>query len=505
MTFAAWRTLVKLAYQGGEPSHASLVRAVTDGARAVLVRDIESDLTLAKSYRESFLQAKIKYAGTRFTDAESSVVTEVKTLMPIDSDTAAALPLVNNAIVAALEELNALSDKWDAYLLQAAIDLQRHVPFYQVRQVTTYLYDSAGVVQHAFASQIALPEGARIQQLTYGLYFPALEQDIEYEAGDRVMSNGRVYEVVTVDGVLTAYEVGAGLTSIDGNSESLGALTFTYYSPAQDWPVRQLDWSNRNRLLTGGFNAGPAYAFPPQADILLLYPALNSKNRFDLEWVGVAEAFGDSDEVLFDRTAAEAAAHYIRMMLYQTEVDDTRQSAASLIFYQKAVRKAIIDTQDRELGSPAQIQPYDYRRRCLAWGSAYVPLAIGTDPENPDEDDMATNGFLAYTNGSGTTTVTPSANNFTGQITFSGSAGARVISIAKTGRVAGDRLTLVCLLPATEGLALDFTNGPGGDSLLAAPRFEDGTYYTDGLTLQATFEFYFDGTDWNYQSSTIPA
>jgi hypothetical protein len=366
-TFAQWRTQVKNAYQGGEPTHTALVQAVKDGARAVMVRDVESDLALAKSYSNSFRESKVRLAGTRMTDDIDAVLVEVKGMMPIDDDTQAAAALLENAITSAYDDINGAAEKWDAYLLQAAIDLQRHVAFYQVRQLTTFLAGGTGVVNQGFVSRVQLPATARIQQLWYGHYYPALEDGVAVVAGDIVISNGKAYTVIT-GGTPTVYEVATGLVSSDGENETLGTMVFTFYAAVPDFPVRKVDWNQRNAMFAGSVGSGAVYTMAPQSDELLLYPALDADHRFDLEWVGVTEDFSDTDDVLFDQPAAEAAAHYIRAMLYTTEMDDARNGAASLALYQRSMRKCVIDNQARDTGSPPSVAPYDWRRRCRAWG-----------------------------------------------------------------------------------------------------------------------------------------
>jgi hypothetical protein len=508
MTFAEWRTLVQSAYQGGEPTQASLLRAVTDGARAVLVRDVESDLQLAKSYRDSARAGMVKMAGTRITTDLAATIVIVKGLMPIDNDTVANLAILENAIEAAFDDVNAMADKWDAYLLQCAIDLQRHVPFFQVRQITTFLEDTAGVTTEGFVSRVALPEGARIQNLTYGHYYALLEPDVELEVDDKVVSNGRVYKVI-VGGTLTSYDIGAGLTSTDGDDETLGDLIFQYYRPERDWPVRQMDWSARNRLAAGEFSGGAAYCFPPQSDELWLYPALNEDHRFDLEWVGVVENFEDDDEVLFDRTAAEAAAQFILWKLSQTETGDLRVAAAALAFYQLEVRKCVVDNNDRDTGSPTQVQPYDYRRCCRAWGNCFPPITV-----NPGSGGMLTNDQITLSNASGTTTIRPTAYNFTAQINFSGDAGDRVVVLSRSGPAGtgptsiprGATITVIAKLPEVEGIVIAFRDLiPAGDLLLPTLTFPDQTYTSDGLTTSATFEFFYNGTSWEFTESSIPS
>lgn len=366
MTFGAWSTLTKVAYQGGEPVTASLMRAIADGARAVLVRDVESDLALAKSYRTSFDEANFSMAGTRITDSLPTVIAAVRALMPIDSDTAAADAILDNAIESAYDRFNGVADRWDALLVEAAIEMQRHVPFFHARQVTTYLEGGAGVTAVGFISRVALPEDARIQQLWYGRYVAELEPDVAYEADDYVTSNGRVYKVIT-GGTLTIYDIGDGLTSTDREDESLGDLVFQYFEAERDWPVRKIDWNQRNVLMAGDFSGGPLYAFPPEQDQIWMFPALDADHRFDLEWVGIAQSYEDSDEVTFDTKAAACAAHFIRSHLLREIMKDQSGSAQAFALFQRDLRGLVVDCEQRDQGAPVSVAPYDWRRRLWGW------------------------------------------------------------------------------------------------------------------------------------------
>lgn len=370
MTFAEWRTLVKIAYQGGEPTSALLMRAVADGARAITVRDVESDLPLAKSYSNSFREWKANLAGTRITDDIATVLVTVRGLMPIDDDTAAIDAILINAITSAYDDINGVADRWDALLVESAVEMQRHVPFFQVRQITTYLDDSDGVTTEGFVSKIPLPDTARVQQLWFGHYYAELTYDVEYAADDIVISNGRAYKVVT-GGTLTIYEIGAGLTSTDASeTEDLGDLVFRYYIPERDYPVRPIGWNQRNVIFAGDFTGGPLYSQPPQSDELWLFPALDSTHRFDLEWVGVTEEFEDSDEVTFDAKAAAAAAHFIRSFLAREITQDLRASSDELVLFQRDLRGLVIDNEQREQGMPVNVAPYDWRRRWRCCGTS---------------------------------------------------------------------------------------------------------------------------------------
>jgi len=469
--------------------------------RAITGRDVESDLALAKSYSNSFGAAKVRLAGTRITDDLPTVTIAVKALMPIDDDTPAILAILENAIAAAYDDINGIADKWDAYLIQVAIALQRHVPFYQIRQIMSVIEATAGLTTEGFISRIALPEGARLQQVTFGRRYDALEPDVALAVDDIVISNGRAYKVI-VGGTLTVYDIGAGLTSTDGEDEILGDLTFQYYTPERDWPCRPFEWTARNRIFSGDFSGGSVYSIPPQFDEIWLYPKLDADHRFDLEWVGVVETFEDVDEVTFDRTAAEAAAHFIKSRLYQSELDDVRNSAASDTLYQLAMRKAVVDNLDRETGSPTQVQPYDYRRRCWAWGNC---CGIVTQNSN-NSTEVNPNAWNPVANTGGDTTLTPTAANQSYTVTFTGAADLRRIVIATHGMIAGNRVKLKLILPTTEGLIIDLRSGAlAGPALLPEETFPDQLYTSDGLTTLVSLEFAFVDGEWEYFDHSIPA
>lgn len=496
ITFAQWRALVVTAYQGGNTTHSQQMRMVADGARSITVRDVESDLALSKSYLNSFKAALVEAAATPMDSNLAATIAEVRGLMPIDADTPAINNIVNNAIEMAFDNVNDMSSRFDALLIQAAIDLQRHVPFFQVRQISTFIEGGSGVTNDGFISRVALPDTARIQQVWFGHYYADLEADTEYESGDRLTSNGRVYEVIAA-GQVTEEEVETGLTSTDGETETLGNMTFQYRVGEREFPVRQIDWMKRNLLRAGEASAGPMYAFPPQCDELWLYPALDDKHRFDLEWVGVAEEFEDTDNVLFDRTAAEAAAHYIRSMLLQSDLNDLGGAGASNALFQRALRKAVIDNQDRDQGMPGSSAPYDWRSR--RWCGSFC----GTS--TPIQGQI--NDYFLLTNGTGgTNLIGNTARNMTVEINFTGTASTRTIAPRLNNYQRGDRLTIVATLPGVPGLVLDFRNGSAaGAQLLPTETFPDGVFTTDAYILSATFNFVFSGTAWEYDESSIPS
>jgi len=503
MTFAEWRSLVKIAYQGGEPAQAALLRAVVDGARAIVVRDVESDLPLAKSYRDSYRELKAGLAGTRITADLAATITSARAIMTIDADTSAATVMVDNAIETAYNDVNGVADRWDALLVEAAIEMQRHVSFFHHRQITTYLSTTDGVTNEGFVSKVDLPDTCRVQQLWYGPYYPPLEQDTSYEVDDIVISNGRAYKVTTA-GQLTIYEIGDGLTSTDGSEETLGEMTFTYYAPERDWPVRQTNWYSRNRVFSGDYSGGPAYAQAPQNDEIWMYPKLDADHRFDLEWVGVAETFEDDDEVTFDRKAAACAAHFLRSHLTRELLGDLKTSEQAFALFQRDLRGLVVDNEQREQGIPGDSAPYDYRRRCRA-GCFGGILSINSN--NSDTTVINPNDYAAVFNEDGDSTMTSLAANMVFDLTLGGSARTSNFILPTTGRLPGDRVVVRVLVPATAGIELAFRTGSvGGALLLPVINFPSQTWTTPGdNAFTATFEFELAGSAWAYLRSNIPS
>lgn len=174
-------------------------------------------------------------------------------------------------------------------------------------------------------------------------------------------------------------------------------------------------------------------------------------------------------------------------------------SVEALVLFQRELRGLVIDNEQRDQGAPVSVAPYDSRRRWRCCG------VCGPINFNPGAGGMDINGQTTLGNSSGSITIRPTAHNFTATVNFTGSAGNRPVILSKTGRDRGDRLTVVCALPTTEGLVLTFLNGPSGNSLLPELRFEDGEFYTDGIGTSATFDFYFDGSNWHYEEASIPA
>lgn len=351
MTWKDFTDGVKVAFWiGGTPSEDAKLRAVADYAQAIYARQIEGDLQMAKSFRDSYNEQKNDLAGSRITDSGAAVNAAVRLLLPIAADTDNAQTFLDNAIAAGLADFNGGADLFDNSLLMAAIDLQRHVPFYQGRQEETYLEGGSGVANAGFYSAVTPPADFRVQQVYYGTYHAALAESIVYAADDIVESNNRYYKVIT-GGTLGVGQLGAGLTSTDREDETLGSLVFQYHCPVAWTPVRESSWADRNNLRAGRLAIGALYTLSPQADVMWLYPALDENHRFVLEWSGVKTEFDDADVVTFDKQAMAAAAQWVRFSLAKDVRENGPASSAALATYQSMLRKCVIDNQARDTGS----------------------------------------------------------------------------------------------------------------------------------------------------------
>ena len=107
-------------------------------------------------------------------------------------------------------------------------------------------------------------------------------------------------------------------------------------------------------------------------------------------------------------------------------------------------------------------------------------------------------GYHAATNSTGNTTVTATASFYTERITFSGSAGTRVIILAVGSNTSGDVIDLSYLLPTTAAIVVETRNATAGGTLL-------DTITTDNTGDDAFCRCVFNGTSWEKQFVSYPA
>lgn len=370
MTFEEWRAEVQLAYSGGDATEKQLRRVVADRVRSEMARHVESDLALANSYRTSFRDGLFEIAGTRITEDLSALNAAIREIARVEDDTAAVSVAMDEAIEAAYDDVNGAADRWDALLIEAALELQQHIPFFTGRQTTTYIADTADIVHEGFYSRIAPPAGMRFGAMFFAPYVAPLAAGT-FVAGDLVESNGRIYEV-TIGGLLDESDLEDGLTSENGDGEVLGALTFAFIRPVIFVPVRPFPWADRARLRAGFFSGGPLYTMSEQADQLWLYPSLKDGGyQFIMEWAGVKDTFDDADEVTFDKKAAACAAHYIKSTLAGEIAGDLKKQSTEFALFQRDLRGLLIDAEQRTQGVGNQMPEFNYFGPCMP---TWLPL-----------------------------------------------------------------------------------------------------------------------------------
>lgn len=489
------------------PTPAQQYRAVGDLAHAIFVRQVESDLPLAKSFKDSYDAMRFKLAGSRIAANLAATTAAVKNLLPVDTDTVTnptGTLILDNAIENAYDDFNGTADLFDTLLVQAAMDLQRHVPFYQGRNETVYTKDTDGLLNKGFVSQTPLPADFRIQQVWAAKFHTALAEDVPFAADDIVESNGRFYKV-TVGGTLTAGQLGTGLAEQTRDvAETLGDLTFFYHGDSKSIPVRKFPWADREALYSGRLGMGPLYTISPQFDQLWLYPALIDGNQFFmLEWVGVKTSYADDDAVTFDTLAAQAAAQYVKAFLAKDLADDGRASAAAYAMYQKLVRDAVIDNQFRETGTTSTTSellamnlgcvPW-WRWRLMNCNSSSGRLSAGNS-----EDDVS--------NDSGTVNIVPTSANHVERISFTGDPGDRFVVLKPTGPYAnialvnGSRVLVIGTFEAdTVGINVSFRDKTTTGTELTS-------FSSDGVNLTIAMEFSWRSAagEWELLRQQVPA
>ena len=366
---ATWETFVagvKDHYYVSKPNEASAIRAVSEFVKSGLAREVDRDLEVSKSYLNSYAASKAALAGYAITSTIPVIKGGVLSRITIDAKRASVSDYIDRLIIEAIDDINAMAVNWNKMLVDCVVDLQRFIPTFCLRQESTYLSTTSGVVREGWVSRIT-PPGAKVRSVMVGPYYPPLDPTINLVAGRTYQSNGRAYLCVTgtppfvgpippdyvppppPSAMVAAYS--AGLLTTDGSVEQLkysgtgffGSFTvicgtFTYAGTIDLQPVPRIHWSERFPLMNGTY-AGLFYTMSPNADRILLYPALASDVRAVVEWDGIKSSFSNSDTVPFNNTAELIVATYLRWKLGMATQAD----------YQAAMRRAWVDSQEMEV------------------------------------------------------------------------------------------------------------------------------------------------------------
>jgi len=351
MTYSAFKDAVLLAYNPGAQGSArenAAIEAVALLVKSQIVREVDSDLPLAKSFRDAYLAAKVKLAGYTITSNFATVKAAVIVRLTIDGARAGISEVsgyndVN--IQQAIDDFNGGAVMFDQLLAAAALDLQRHVPCFQSNQENSYDIDSTEITNEGFVSKLTLPSQAVVKRLWHGYVYEALVANTAYAVDDYVLSNGRVYQC-TVAGT-SANPLGDGLLSTDGLAEVSGTASFVYLRPLDYLIATPVAWADRQAMFQNEACVNLVYAIKPTGDELWFYPALRQEYGLKLEWSGLKTTFAGGDSTSFDEPAAQYAAEYIRGMLQKNVAEDSKAAAGSLAVASDRLKRLWIDCYSR--------------------------------------------------------------------------------------------------------------------------------------------------------------
>ncbi len=340
MNWTTFKAGVQDAYSQGANTTEIGYAAVAAYVKALIVREVDSDLPLSKSFMNTYDKLKSQMAGTTVA-VFATTKPEVLTRITVDANRAAISTYIDAAIAEAIADINKMAVTWERYLVEFALDLQRHVPCFTQNQFQQYL--KAGVTSSGFVSKIIPPAG-NVTKVTMEHYAPDLAVSA-YSAGDKVTSNGRMYEVVTAGAVST---IAVGLVTTDGSDETLGTAVFKFTSSPETVELSPVMWKNRFALSNGEVCQGAYYTINQQNTDMWIFPILDSTSyKFLVYWNGIKKTFAGNDNVTFDETCFVPAAEFVRSMVQKNLMSEDRAASFSYANYQVMLRKLWLDCQQK--------------------------------------------------------------------------------------------------------------------------------------------------------------
>lgn len=351
MTWTAWKTLVAAAYRTTAPNAMGVYRAVAAYTKGQIIREVDRDIPLSRSYRDAYADLRLDLAGYAVTETHATIKTAVLRLLTVDAARPAIGNFLSDLVQQAMDELNAGVTLYDALVLEAAIHLQQQID--GLRGTHESYYKASDLGAQGAISQGLLPAGCSPQRMNFLRYAQALAEVAAYTAGEFVQSNQRIYEVVT-GGTIGAGQLGAGLTSIDSTeTETIDGVVFRYDGPVVDTPMLLVGWDRLRPLLQADPADDGAYvwAVDPVARAFFVHPQVDADHQLCLEWGGIKLSFAGTDEVPFGEQEARAAAEYVRSHLATKFGDSTQQAALADGRYKEALRRISADFLARQAGT----------------------------------------------------------------------------------------------------------------------------------------------------------
>ena len=351
MTFTQFRDATLACFNPsaqGSAREEAAIEAVALLVKSQIVREVDSDLERAKSYLNSYREAKLRLAGYTITSNFATVKAGVVTRLTVDG---ARAPLSDSSgyndknIQQAIDDFNGTATMFDQLLTTAAVEIQRHVPGYHPSQVSLYKKGDAGVTIDGFVSRITFSNAGIVRRVWRGTLYDALVANTAYDVDDLVQSNGRVYKCVTAG--TSANPLGAGLVSTDGEDETTGTAVFNYFSPLDYRLMDPVPWWDRFRLQQDEPCVVGLWTINRPGTEIWVYPATEDDTSIMVEWEGFKSSFAGSDSTSFDQPCAQYAAQFIRGMLQKDLLEDSRAASASLATASAMLKRLWLDSSAR--------------------------------------------------------------------------------------------------------------------------------------------------------------
>lgn len=353
-TWAEFKTETKKLLSDVVASNDLFASACAAYVKSMICREVDHDVILSKSYWNYYTEMRRRLLGYQTTLAVGSTLdVAVRILLPVDNVREGIQAYVTQQIKNGYQELTGLDTFLTKTIREACIDLQSYIPCYRLGEETVFTTDN--VTNTGNMCRGPVPFQAEIREAFFLQDIAALAENVAYQAGDYVSSNGRGY-MCLVSGELTTGQLGAGLQTTDGSIETLGGMTFTfiYGEACFRSKVVVLPWADRfvlNSLRDGCVDKDkPAMiAIDPESYSFYLWPKLDSTHQLTIFWSGLKFDFVDSDTVPFDETAQEAVKEFV-LARYYAQVDIApAQAKMHDGAYVNLRARAYVDCRNRQL------------------------------------------------------------------------------------------------------------------------------------------------------------
>lgn len=344
ITWAQFKTNVLARMQDIVPSDSFFTEACAQYCKSYLSREVDHDILMAKSYDDRYKMLRRRLFGYQTTLVPGSTLDPlVRTYLPVDTTRQGIQPLLTQLINNAYLDLTGLYTFVDKAFREAAIDIQTYIPCYKITQTTTY--GTADTVQVGGLARGQMPMGAQFYEGYFIQSLQVLAENVTYDIGDYVVSNGRTYMVLQ-SGLIGTGLLGSGLQTTDGSVEALGGATFAFqfYDTVLRSFMKQCDWHQRyefdkiknnhaTRRLpsaimidqdTNSFygwpNLDPAQVAPDPDGFVPTF-------SYQITWTSpTVFNFQTTDLVPFDDEVECAVAEYVWTKYYQTVEQERMQS-----------------------------------------------------------------------------------------------------------------------------------------------------------------------------------